>query len=175
MATILIVDDEEMDRVMERSMLDGLGHTFLFASDGDIAVSVYQKEEVDLVITDLAMPELNGLRLIREIMEINPDARIIAVSGVSADQLDLAENMGAVVPSITANLLKRVFEFFYRCGKEKNRATEKGNLRFHLKNCAPGSVNIYVHLVGVERISVADKAAHTDCPELRGADVRSVG
>ena len=96
MARILIVDDDEMDRVMERSMLDGLGHTLMFASDGDAALSVYEKEEPDLVITDLAMPELNGLRLIQEIMELDPDARIIAVSGVSADQLDLAENMGAV-------------------------------------------------------------------------------
>ncbi len=96
MARILIVDDEEMDRVMERSMLDGLGHTLLFASDGDVALSVYQKEEVDLVITDLAMPEVNGLRLIQEIMEYDPDARIIAVSGASADQLHLAEDMGAV-------------------------------------------------------------------------------
>ena len=69
MAKILIVDDEEMDRVMERSMLDGLGHTLLFASDGEVALSLYQKEEPDLVITDLAMPELNGLRLIQEIME----------------------------------------------------------------------------------------------------------
>ncbi len=96
MARILIVDDEEMDRVMERSMLDGLGHTLLFASDGDVALSVYEKEEVDLVITDLAMPELNGLRLIQEIMEYDPDARIIAVSGASADQLHLAEDMGAL-------------------------------------------------------------------------------
>ena len=96
MARILIVDDDEMDRVMERSMLDGLGHTLMFASDGDAALSVYEKEDPDLVITDLAMPELNGLRLIQEIMELDPDARIIAVSGVSADQLDLAENMGAV-------------------------------------------------------------------------------
>jgi len=96
MARILIVDDDEMDRVMERSMLDGLGHTLMFASDGDAALSVYEKEEPDLVITDLAMPELNGLRLIQEIMGLDPDARIIAVSGVSADQLDLAKDMGAI-------------------------------------------------------------------------------
>lgn len=96
MARILIVDDDELDRLMERSMLDGLGHTLLFASDGDVALSVYQKEEVDLVITDLAMPQLNGLRLIQEIMEFDPNARIIAVSGRNADQLDLAQSMGAV-------------------------------------------------------------------------------
>ncbi len=96
MARILIVDDDEMDRLMERSLLDGLGHTLLFASDGDVALSVYQKEDVDLVITDLAMPQLNGLRLIQEILEFDPGARIIAVSGHNADQLDLAKSMGAL-------------------------------------------------------------------------------
>ncbi len=96
MARILIVDDEEMERVLERYMLEGEGHTLLFASDGEVALSVYQKEEPDLVITDLAMPELNGLRLIQAIMACHPDARIIALSGANADQLDLAKSMGAV-------------------------------------------------------------------------------
>ena len=59
MARILIVDDDEMDRLMERSMLDGLGHTLLFASDGDTALSVYQKQEVDLVIGYLVYHELD--------------------------------------------------------------------------------------------------------------------
>ena len=95
-ARILIVDDDEMDRLMERSILDGMGHTLLFASDGDVALSVYRKEEVDLVITDLAMPELNGLRLIQAILELDPGARIIAVSGYNDEQLDLAASMGAV-------------------------------------------------------------------------------
>jgi DNA-binding NtrC family response regulator len=96
MARILIVDDDEMDRVIERSMLDDLGHTLMFAGSGETALTLYRREEVDLVITDLAMPELNGLRLIREILEIDPEARIIAISGVSADQLDLAVEMGAL-------------------------------------------------------------------------------
>jgi CheY-like chemotaxis protein len=95
MAKILIVDDDEMERLLERHILEGLGHTLLFASDGDSALSVFKRGEIDLVITDLAMPELNGLRLIQEIKEMDSDARIIAVSGASADQLHIAERMGA--------------------------------------------------------------------------------
>lgn len=96
MARILIVDDEEQDRVLERSILEDAGHELLFASDGQAALQLYREEEVDLVITDLAMPRLNGLRLIRMLLEEDPDARVIAVSGVSPEQLPTAEEFGAL-------------------------------------------------------------------------------
>ena len=54
-----------------------------------------RQSKVDLVITDLAMPKLNGLRLIQHIIEHDPRASIIAVSGVSPEQLDMAEQFGA--------------------------------------------------------------------------------
>jgi two-component system chemotaxis response regulator CheY len=96
MARILVVDDDEMDRLFERSVLEDVGHELYFARDGEVALQIYRDHAIDLVITDLHMPRLNGLRLIREIMELDGDATIIAVSGVSADQLDTAETLGAV-------------------------------------------------------------------------------
>ena len=96
MANILIVDDEEMDRLIERTILEGAGHSLYFALDGEAAVKVYRSNPIDLVITDLKMPRLNGLRLIRELRELDPDAAILAVSGASADQLDMAEELGAM-------------------------------------------------------------------------------
>jgi CheY-like chemotaxis protein len=114
MARILIVDDEESDRLFERSVLSDAGHALYFAADGDVALKVYREHAVDLVITDLHMPHLNGLRLIREIREMHPDATVIAVSGVSADQLDLAADLGAVrtlfKPVTPTLLLKAVDE-----------------------------------------------------------------
>ena len=95
MARILIVDDEEMDRVLIRSLLETAGHHLLFAADGKAAFDLCHKTDVDLVITDLAMPELNGLRFIKELRERHFDMPIIAMSGWAADQLDLAENYGA--------------------------------------------------------------------------------
>lgn len=96
MARILIVDDEELDRFFQASILEDAGHELLFAPNGQAALSLLKSREADLVITDLAMPELNGLRLIKAIMEEDPGARIIAVSGVAAEQLDLAQDYGAM-------------------------------------------------------------------------------
>ena len=96
MARILIVDDEETDRLFERSVLEDAGHTLFFAADGEAAHKVYDENSIDLVITDLVMPRVNGLRLIRELKEKHPDAVVIAVSGVAADQLVVAADLGAV-------------------------------------------------------------------------------
>jgi CheY-like chemotaxis protein len=95
MAIILIVDDEEMERVLEKTILEGAGHQLLFAGDGEAALKICKERDVDILITDLAMPGFSGLRLIRELRLGGLDLRIIAVSGWAADQLDLASEYGA--------------------------------------------------------------------------------
>jgi CheY-like chemotaxis protein len=95
MAHILIVDDEEMDRLLGRTVLEDAGHLLLYAPDGEVALRAYQNNDIDLVITDLAMPNLDGLRLIEQIRAEDDRALIIAVSGVSADQLEWAVSLGA--------------------------------------------------------------------------------
>ncbi len=94
MAKILIVDWEEEERVHLWSILEE-EHELFFASDGKAALDVWQKQQVALVVTELYLPELNGLRLIKELVERDPAARILAISAISADQLDLAEDLGA--------------------------------------------------------------------------------
>jgi len=96
MARILIVDDEESDRLFERAILEDAGHTLFFASDGEGALRAYQQHRIEIVITDLHMPNLNGLQLIRELREMDPLATIIAVSGVAAGQLQRAQELGAM-------------------------------------------------------------------------------
>ena len=95
MALVLIVDDEEMDRVLERTILEKEGHQLLFASDGDTALKLCREEDVELVVTDLAMPDFNGLRFIKELREDGLYMPLIAVSGWAKDQLDLAMEYGA--------------------------------------------------------------------------------
>ena len=95
MANILIVDDEEMDRLLESRVVEQAGHTPFFAGDGEAAVQMYMENDIQLVITDLRMPKLDGLSLIRRILSHDPDARIIAVSGL-AQHLDAAEASGAI-------------------------------------------------------------------------------
>ena len=100
MANILIVDDEEMDRLLSRTIVEDAGHTPFFANDGETALRVYGQTDIDIVITDLQMPNVSGLQLIRDLLERDPNAAIIAVSGSASHQLDTAEEYGAVAAFI---------------------------------------------------------------------------
>jgi CheY-like chemotaxis protein len=95
-ARILFVDDDEVEQLFAREILESRGHEVVCAADGEEALTVYRSEGIyiDVVVTDLAMPRLNGLRLVRELLEIDPRVTVLAASGRNADQLDLAEGSG---------------------------------------------------------------------------------
>ena len=96
MANVLIVDDDEIIRLAEGRIIEQAGHTPIFAGDGATAVEMYKENDIALVITDLRMPKMDGLTLIRNILFFDPEAAIIAVSSM-AQHLDAAEESGAVV------------------------------------------------------------------------------
>ncbi len=83
MAKILVVDDDGIIRAILRDMLSGAGYEIIEAEDGDMALEVYKADPVDLVITDLFMPPSGGLAVIEQLREADPEARIIAISGVA--------------------------------------------------------------------------------------------
>lgn len=86
--TILLVDDEESILNINREMLEKFDYRVLTACDGADAIAIYAKKESDvaLVITDLAMPNLDGAGLIRVLRRINPESKIIAVSGITSGE-----------------------------------------------------------------------------------------
>jgi CheY-like chemotaxis protein len=94
-ARILVVDWVEEDRVYLWSVLEDAGHDLFFAVDGQTALEVWEKQDIDLIVTELDLPQLNGLRLIKELKRRDRWGLIVAISDVSADQLDLAEDYGA--------------------------------------------------------------------------------
>ena len=81
MANILIIDDDPGLRATMRRILERTGHSVRVASDGDMGISLYRAEPADLVITDLIMPEKEGIETIQELREDFPQVRILAVSG----------------------------------------------------------------------------------------------
>ena len=95
MARILIVDDDEMDRLLLRAILEREGHETFSAEDGQQAIGVFGGTEIDVVITDLQMPRVHGLELITVLREVSPRPAIIAISGTGSDQLDMAKAVGA--------------------------------------------------------------------------------
>ena len=95
MARILIVDDHEEERIYLWDLLRKENHELFFASSGTSGFETWAKRDPDLTIMELYIPEMNGLRLIQEIMAEDPLARIIAFSDISADQLPMAQDLGA--------------------------------------------------------------------------------
>lgn len=81
MYRILIIDDEEMIRRILRRMLEVEGFEVIEAPDGRAGMMLQRESPVDLVITDLIMPEKEGLETIKELREEFPEVKIIAISG----------------------------------------------------------------------------------------------
>lgn len=81
MSRILIVEDDPQFRLMLEQMLIQDRHQVNTAVNGDDGLKNYQKNPPDLVITDILMPDKDGIEMIIELHKINPQARIIAISG----------------------------------------------------------------------------------------------
>ena len=80
MAQVLLVDDNEDIRSVLRRMFEGAGDEVLEAADGVQALDCLS-ETVDLLVTDIHMPNLDGVELILKVKKSNPDIPIIAMSG----------------------------------------------------------------------------------------------
>ena len=85
--TILLVDDEEYIRELGVELLTDAGYKVLTATDGEEGFELYRKkqEDIDLVILDLVIPGMGGKKCYEEILKINPKAKILIVSGYSAN------------------------------------------------------------------------------------------
>src|SRR3954462_13819461 len=99
MARILVIDDEDRIRRMLRSALEMEGHEVLEASHGDEGLRLHRTSPAELVITDIIMPEKNGLEVIMALREEAPELKVIAMSGggrfMMMKPLQSAEPLGA--------------------------------------------------------------------------------
>lgn len=97
MARILVIDDEKPICTLLRIALESEGHEVMEAQDGRTGLELYRQKPVDLIITDVLMPEMNGLDTIIELIQEVLNVKVIAMSG-GTDQgnfLDTAKLLGA--------------------------------------------------------------------------------
>jgi two-component system capsular synthesis sensor histidine kinase RcsC len=78
---LLVIDDEAVIRSLLRDMLEACGYQADTAADGPAGVARFREGRYGAVITDLAMPGMNGLQVATEIRMLEPDARIILLTG----------------------------------------------------------------------------------------------
>lgn len=86
--TILVVDDEQMIRDMASDMLNLLGFKVFLAASGVEGLDIYKlhKNQIDVVLLDLLMPEMNGTLCFENLKEINPEVKVIIATGI--DEFD---------------------------------------------------------------------------------------
>lgn len=99
MAFVLVVDDDGAFRAAACRILNRAGHETNEAVDGDHALKLIALQPPDIVVTDMLMPERDGVELIRSVRAGWPQIRILAISGRGAftgyDILKLAQMVGA--------------------------------------------------------------------------------
>ncbi len=99
MTKVLIIEDDEVIRNMIRELLLKAGYRVSVAENGVEGVNLFKQGTFELIITDIIMPEKEGIETIMEIKRHSPDVKIIAVSGggrlQANDYLDMAEKLGA--------------------------------------------------------------------------------
>jgi DNA-binding NtrC family response regulator len=97
LAKILVVDDDETDRVGLAAMLRSDGHEVVLAANSDQALDLYLASRVHVVVTDIVMPGRDGLSLIAMLKEVDPRASVVAVSGKSPSKLEASKVYGVRV------------------------------------------------------------------------------
>ena len=97
MASILIVDDEAPIRALLRRILEEDGHQVREAANGQIGLALYREDPADLVITDILMPERDGMDVTLALTQEFLDAKVIAMTGASGGKnfLNVAKLFGA--------------------------------------------------------------------------------
>jgi CheY-like chemotaxis protein len=139
---ILVIDDEPGIRELLRDMLETEGHVVCEAADGAMALRRWREhsaeEAIDLIITDMLMPEKDGIEVIREIRQLAPKTKVIAISGgsplMNIKLLEIANRLGAIrtiaKPFSLETLLNTVRSAF-----DENHAT--GTFKSALVEAAP--------------------------------------
>ena len=96
--SILLVDDEDMVRDLGADYLTEMGYTVRTASNGRQAIEIYRdnQAQISLVLLDLIMPEMSGKVCLAELLKINPDVKVVVVSGYCSDETPgSSSNLGA--------------------------------------------------------------------------------
>ena len=97
--SILVIEDSKALRLIVEHSLSQAGYTVMSAEDGSEGVRLWQETQPELVITDIMMPERDGIETIREIRRQKPHAKILAMTGFyhsgSIDFPDMLRRLGA--------------------------------------------------------------------------------
>ncbi len=103
---ILLVDDEELLRSGVQEMLEIHGYAVITAQNGRMALECLDVHPVDLIVTDLVMPKMDGIDFVEQLRKIKPDLPVIVVSGSTRNIMQRYGIDHIQVPGANASLPK---------------------------------------------------------------------
>jgi CheY-like chemotaxis protein len=100
MARMLVIDDDPSIRSLIAGLLEACGHSVVTAENGRAGTKAFEQDRIDLVVTDIVMPEQEGIATISAIRRLSPSVPILAISGSNTvgrhgDYLHAARVLGA--------------------------------------------------------------------------------
>ena len=129
---ILIVDDTRMMRMVIRSILVkncGISESRIFeAEDGASAIRTFKRSKSTIILLDINMPEMSGIEVVKSMMEINPNCRIIMCTS-SSDRTDVLKciKAGARDYIVKPPTPERMLSALYRVAPENYGSQHKGD------------------------------------------------
>jgi len=115
--TILVVEDDQAVRQLTRRVLETAGYAVLEATDSEQALALFREHRgtIQLLITDLVMPRLSGLQLVRQLLASHPGLEVLLISGYSDEMVSRQDGLEERVaflpkPFTTATLTQKVRE-----------------------------------------------------------------
>ncbi len=114
---VLVVDDEEEILALLRSLLERKGYAVRTAAEGRMALSLLEKEKVDLLLADLKMPGMNGFKLVQHVQRMFPDLPVVVMSGYGQQMAPMVAQLGVrhyIVKPIDFDSLLKLFNTLLR-------------------------------------------------------------
>jgi DNA-binding response OmpR family regulator len=97
MRKILIIDDDEVQLMLQRSILTAEGYTVYTTADGPQGITLFKTHRPDLVLLDIGLPSLSGIEVLKEIRHLDDKAKVIVITGyASVESAVLALRTGAL-------------------------------------------------------------------------------
>jgi len=144
---VLIVDDDSVARRQLRSLLTANGYAVIEAGNGRIAREILAEHEIDVVVSDIFMPECDGFELIAAIRAMERPVPVIAMSDheswTGLNFLDAANDLGAaavIEKPFRADMLLRLIDEALVTAERRARVVALGALAEPRRNCVPSGL-----------------------------------
>jgi signal transduction histidine kinase len=151
MSKILVIDDESATLSMFRLLLGAYGYTVLTAENGASGLEIFREERPPIVLTDIRMPEMDGIQVLQKIKEEDQDAEVIMITGHGDMELAVKSLESDATDFITKPINKDALEVALR------RANEKIELKTRLREYTENLENLVEEkskkLVEAERLA----------------------